>query len=154
MSDGTRGDGGTGQTTVYTTPLSGQYRLEVLHLTIATDGTAGVHTIRVRVIDVTLDQSIMTLDDLNEGAPSQTNTYTYGLGLNASACTLPDGLAVTDALPWTQLKPGSQIIVTPINGNGVEIPGDTIEAVTVFGTLLGGALDAPAPGPLLVASTV
>ena len=141
MSVETAGSGGSGDTKVYTLSAGQTAVLETLTFTVTTDGTAGVHMIRLRLLSPT-GNVVARLDDLNEGGPTQTNFYTYGIGLNASACTLPSGIAVTDALPWTELVPGTQIFVTPITAAGVTIAGDAISAV-----LLHFDRDVPAPAP-------
>lgn len=130
MSLTIRGATGTGFVTVWTVPQTGDYQIETVKFQVDTDGTAGVHMVRVRLVDPVLG-SIATMDDLNAGGPSQQNFYTYGLGLNASACTLPSGLAVTDALPWTGLAPRGTITVSAINDSGVEIPGDAFSEVVI-----------------------
>lgn len=140
MSRQAAGEGGSGSVVVYTFAAGETAMLETLSLTVATDGTAGTHAIRV-ILDIPTVGEVFRGDDLNIGAPNQTNHYTYGLGLNASACTLPDGIGVTDALPWTELPPGSTVTVEAINGTGAEIGGDVISAVLLQ------LSDAAAPAP-------
>jgi hypothetical protein len=121
------GNGGVGQTTVYTFAQGQTSMIETLSFTIVTAAIAGNHMVRVTLSMPTVGV-IARLDDLNLSSPGQTNFYTYGVGLNAAACTLPAGLAVTDALPWTDLLPGSQVIITPISDTGVTLA-DTISDV-------------------------
>lgn len=152
MAEPVLGASGSGFTTVYTTNRSTYYRLELLTFTIVADATAGVHTVRVRLIDTALD-TIAVLADLNEASASGTYRYTFGVGLTASACVLTDGMSVTNALPDTILRPDTAIRVEPINDAGSELAGDAVGNVRLYlRTIAGiGAGDAiPAPGPLLV----
>lgn len=154
MSVTVRGNEGSGETTVYNSPNDRAVTIQTLKFQIDTDGTAGTHTVRVRFVEPTIG-AIFPLDDLNIGGPLQTNYYTYGLGLNASACTVANGMAVTDALPWTELAPGSTITVTPTNGGDTVISGDAISNVVLKVDDGGGAGDDSAvPSPLLVPLTV
>ena len=141
MSRQVAGEGGSGSVTVYTFAAGETAMVESLSFTVATDGTAGTHAIRVK-LDIPTVGVVLRGDDLNIGGPGQTNFYTYALGLNASACTLPDGLAATDALPWTELPPGSTVTVEAINATGVEIAGDAISNVLLQ---LSDAAAAPPP---------
>jgi len=125
-----RGPDGSGQLDAYEVPGGWTVTVQTLAFTVTADGTAGVHRVRVRYIS-SGDVRVATLDDLNESGPGLTTTYTYGLGLNASACTTVDGLAVTDALPWTELSDGAVVRITTIDDNGNEITGDTITAVVL-----------------------
>jgi hypothetical protein len=130
MSITVRGKAGSGETTVYNSPNERAVTVQSIKFQVDTDGTAGTHTVRVRYVEPTIG-AVVTLDDLNLGGPSQTNYYTYGLGLNASACTITDGMAVTDALPWIELAPGSHITVTPTDGTDTVISGDAISNVVL-----------------------
>lgn len=130
MSVTVYGPNGAGTTVAYTAPQGRAVTVETLAFTVDTDGTAGVHSVVVRFID-DASKRIVRLDDLNQAGPSQTNTYTYGLGLNASACTLPDGIAATDALPWTQIKDGATVTITAVDGTGTELTGDSIYGVVL-----------------------
>lgn len=128
MSQQVSGEQGSGEVLVYTLGPGEERTLETIAFTVATDGTAGTHAVRL-LLDVPTVGTIARLDDLNIGGPGQTNFYTYGLGLNASACTLPNGIAVTDALPWTDLPPGATITLRAIDGAGAEIAGDAFSGV-------------------------
>lgn len=130
MSLTVRGQEGSGFVTIYSVPQIYGVQVETVKFQVDTDGTAGTHTVRLRLVDPVLD-SIATLDDFNVGGPGQTNFYTYGLGLNASACVIPSGVAVTDALPWTELAARGSITVSSIDANGTEIPGDTFSEVVI-----------------------
>lgn len=144
MSRPAGGHDGSGSTLVYTLAQAEADTLETLAFTVTTDATAGTHAIRVRLVLPTVG-TVARLDDLNAGGPSQTNFYTYGLGLNASTCTLPDGIAVTDALPRTELRPGAEIWIDPINAAGASIAGDQISAVLL--QFAGAAQEAPVELP-------
>lgn len=128
MSRLVAGESGTGATVVYTLAIGESDQLETLSFQIDTDGTAGTHTARVVLTQPTIGV-VFRGDDFNVGGPGQTNFYTYGLGLNASACTIATGFAVTDALPWTTLLAEATVEVIPINASGVEIAGDRISNV-------------------------
>jgi hypothetical protein len=130
MSITVRGNEGSGETTVYNSPQSRPVTIQSLKFQVVTDATAGVHAVRVRFVEPTID-SVATLDDLNAGGGSETHYYTYGLGLNASACTIADGMAVTDALPWIELAPSSHITITPTDGTDTVISGDAISNVVL-----------------------
>lgn len=145
MSTPVSGEAGSGQVVAYTLGQGEAATLETISFVVATDGTAGVHSVRLSLVLPTIG-TVAQLDDLNEAGPSQTNHYTYGLGLNGSACTLPTGISVTDALPWTELQPGAEIILEAINAAGVEIAGDTFSDVLLQ---FAGSAIAPAPVTLL-----
>jgi hypothetical protein len=130
MSTTVRGNEGSGETTVYNSPQSRPVTIQSLKFQVDTDGTAGTHAVRVRFVEPTIG-AVVALDDLNVGGPSETHYYTYGLGLNASACTIADGMAVTDALPWIELVAGSHITVTPTDGTDTVISGDAISNVSL-----------------------
>jgi len=130
MSVIVQGHPGAGLTTVYNAPSNEAVVVETLKFQIDTDGTAGIHRVRIRLVDPVLD-SFATLDDLNDGGASQTNFYTYGLGLNASACTMATGWAVTDALPWTEMSEGGSLTIMPMDDSGVVISGDQISNVVL-----------------------
>lgn len=153
MSVTVRGKEGSGATTVYNSPNERSVTVQSLKFQVDTDATAGTHTVRVRFVEPTIG-SVVTLDDLNVGGPTQTNYYTYGLGLNASACTITSGMAVTDAFPWIELAPGSQIVVTPTDGTDTVISGDAISNVVLkIGDAAAEGAD-NSPLPLLVPQTV
>lgn len=130
MSQTVYSTGGQGFATIYTAPSGRNTGIETLTFTVTADATAGIHRVRVRFVD-NAGNIVGTFDDQNDSGPSQTTIYTYGLGLNASACTTATGWAVTDALPWTQLGSGYTVTVETINDNGVQVAGDTIEAVVL-----------------------
>lgn len=130
MSLTVRGATGSGFVTIYDVPSIYAVQVESIKFQVDTDATGGAHSVRVRLVDPALG-SIATLDDLNVGGPGQTNYYTYALGLNASACTLPSGLAVTDALPLTELAARGAVTVSAIDDTGTEIPGDAISEVVL-----------------------
>jgi hypothetical protein len=127
--------------------------VQSLKFQVDTDATAGVHAVRVRFVEPTIG-SVVALDDLNAGGGSETHYYTYGLGLNASACTIADGMAVTDALPWIELAPGSQIVVTPTDGTDTVIAGDAISNVSLKISDAGAEGTDNSPMPLLVPEMV
>jgi hypothetical protein len=135
MSDAYRGTAGTGSVVVYTTPRDHLFRLEMLTFTLTTDGTAGVHSATVTFFDNALSAITARLWDWNEGGPSMTLFYTYGIGLKPFNCTVTTGMMIQDALPDTVLAPSTQITVTAVNAAGVTIAGDTISAVVLYGPL-------------------
>jgi hypothetical protein len=135
MSDAYRGTAGTGSVVVYTTPRDHLFRLEMLTFTLTTDGTAGVHSATVTFFDNALSAITARLWDWNEGGPSMTLFYTYGIGLKPFNCTVTSGMIIQDALPDTVLAPSTQITVTAVNAAGVTIAGDTISAVVLYGPL-------------------
>lgn len=128
MSVEVAGQGGSGSTVVYTMPNGYEAMLEVIRFQVVGSASGNGHSVRL-IATSPSGNEIYRLDDLNQGGDSQTNVYTYGLGLNASACTLPSGIAVTDALPWTTLLPQTVIRVVPVDAAGATITGDTISAV-------------------------
>lgn len=130
MSVTVRGTPGSGFVTIYQVPAIYAVQVETVKFQVNTDGTAGTHAVRLRLVDPALG-SLATLDDFNVGGPTQENYYTYGLGLNASACTIPTGVAVTDALPWTDLAASGSITLTAVNDVGVEIPGDSFSEIVI-----------------------
>lgn len=130
MSVTVKGKEGSGATTVYNAPQSRPVTIQTLKFQVDTDATAGTHTVRVRLVDPTIG-SFATLDDLNVGGPSETHYYTFGLGLNASACTTADGMAVTDALPWAELAANGSVVISPTNGTDTVISGDRISNVVL-----------------------
>jgi hypothetical protein len=135
MSDAYRGTAGTGSVVVYTTPRDHLFRLEMLTFTLTTDATAGVHSAVVTFFDNALSAITARLWDWNEGGPTMTLFYTYGIGLKPFNCTVTTGMMIQDALPDTILAPSTQITVTAVNSAGVTIAGDTISAVVLYGPL-------------------
>jgi hypothetical protein len=149
MSVTVRGPDGSGQVEAYEVPGGRTVTVQTLAFTVTADGTAGVHRVRVRYVS-NGGVRIASLDDLNESAAGFVTTYTYGLGLNASACTTVTGLAVTDALPWTELDNGATVQITAIDDNGNEIAGDSITAVVLQVSDPGAEGADNAPMPFLV----
>jgi hypothetical protein len=135
MSDAYRGNAGSGSVVVYTTPRDHLFRLEMLTFTLTTDGTAGVHSAVVTFFDNALSAITARLWDWNEGGPTMTLFYTYGIGLRPFNCTVTTGMMIQDALPDTVLAPSTQITVTAVNSAGVTIAGDAISAVVLYGPL-------------------
>jgi hypothetical protein len=136
VAEAFRGAAGTGSVVVYTVPRAYILRLELLTFTLTTDATAGVHKARVVFTDTALAAVTARLRDLNEGGPSQTLNYTYGIGLAASACVAVTGWDMTDALPDTVLAPQTTITVTPVNDAGTTIAGDALSGVVLYGDLI------------------
>lgn len=151
MSISVSGDSGVGSTRVYNAPAFSDVQIETIRFQIDTDATAGVHMVRIKYGDPS-GGDIASLDDLNAGGPSQTNYYTYGLGLNGSACVLNDGLAATDALPWTTLPANGYVNVSPIDDFGVELQNDVVSAVFLRVTLITDSGASVDTNPLLVPS--
>jgi hypothetical protein len=118
VSDALPGAAGSGSITAYTVPAGYLLRLELLRFTLATDATAGVHKARVTIRDVRSGYVTATLRDLNEGGPSMTLTYTYGIGLDGSACAAVDGWEMTDALPDTVLAPQTTVTLAAVTDAG------------------------------------
>jgi hypothetical protein len=135
MGQAFRGASGSGDVDVYTVPRDHELRLELLTFALITDATAGVHKALVTFTDSTIDQMTALLRDLNEGGPLQTLTYTFGIGLNGSACVAVTGWNMTDALPDTLLAPETVITISAVNDAGVTIGADVITNVTLFGEL-------------------
>lgn len=67
--------------------------------------------------------------------------YTYGIGLRPFNCTVTTGMMIPNNLPDTILNPGTQVTVAAVNTAGVTIAGDTITAVTLYGTLMDEVAD-------------
>lgn len=143
MGEAFRGNTGSGSVVVYTVPRDHALRLELLTFQLVTDATAGVHKAAVTFTDSTIGRFTARLRDLNEGGPSMTLTYTYGIGLNGSACVAVDGWTMTDALPETVLAPETVITVVAVNDSGTTIAGDAIQAVTLFGDMGSTVKDDP-----------
>jgi hypothetical protein len=135
MGAAIRGASGAGSVNVYMVPRDHEFRLELLTFVLATGATAGVHKALVTFTDSQIDQVTAELRDLNEGGPSMTLAYTYGIGLNGSACVAVNGWQMTDALPDTLLAPETIITISAVNDAASVIAGDTITAVTLFGDL-------------------
>lgn len=135
MAEAFSGAAGSGSLTVYTVPRGYTLRLDILTFAVVTDATAGIHKARVTFTDAALGAVTARLRDLNEGGPSMTLRYTYGVGLAASACAAADGWEMTDALPDTVLAPQTAIAISAVTDAGVTIAGDTISAVVLYGDL-------------------
>jgi len=153
MSEAFAGQFGSGSVLVYSVPRDHSLRLELLTFTLTTDGTAGVHSAKVSFRDTTLGAITATLWDWNEGGPTMTLIYTYGIGLKPFNCTVTTGMMIQDALPDTVLAPDTQITVTAVNTSGVTIAGDAISSVVLYGALTDDVVDKPqdtSPNPLLV----
>jgi hypothetical protein len=133
LSQAYTGETGTSPVVVLTTPRDGQFRLEGICFTVLCDGTAGIHKARVTITDPAAKKATYILRDLNEGGANETLIYTYGIGLNASACVTVTGWEVTDALPNTTLYPGTTVTIGMVNDGGTNIAGDTILPVTLYG---------------------
>lgn len=136
MSEAIRGSTGTGTVLAYEVPRGYRLALEMLYFKVVCGAAAGIHKARVTFLDKALDTTTARMRDLNEGGANETLYYTYGLGLNASACVTVDGWEMTDALPYTELSPDTEIHVAMIDDNGNVIAGDTIDPVTLVGTLV------------------
>jgi hypothetical protein len=151
MAEAFRGSAGVGSVLVYTVPRGYILRLELLTFTLTTDATAGIHKARVVLTDTALAAVTARLRDLNEGGPSMTLNYTYGIGLAASACVAVSGWDMTDALPDTVLAPQTTITVTPVNDAGSTIAGDALSGVVLYGDLISeiGGDGSEAAGTLL-----
>jgi hypothetical protein len=150
MSEAFRGASVTGSGTVYTVPRGYILRLELLAFTVTTDATAGIHKVRVVFTDTALAAVTARLRDLNEGGPSMTLNYTYGIGLAASACTAATGWDMTDALPDTVLAPQTTITVTALDDSGATIAGDAVSGVVLYGDLVSEAAADGDGGPVPV----
>jgi hypothetical protein len=135
MGAAIRGASGAGSVNVYTVPRDHEFRLELLTFALITGATAGVHKALVTFTDSQIDQVTAELRDLNEGGPAMTLAYTYGIGLNGSACVAVTGWQMTDALPDTLLAPETVITISAVNDAASVIAGDTITGVTLFGDL-------------------
>jgi hypothetical protein len=135
MGQAIRGAAGTTSVDVYTVPRDHELRLELLTFALITSATAGVHKALVTFTDQQIDFETALLRDLNEGGPMQTLTYTFGIGLNGSACVAVSGWQMTDALPDTILAPETVITVSAVNDSGASMVGDQIAGVTLFGEL-------------------
>lgn len=135
MEQAFAGSGGSGSVTAYTVPRAYTLRLDILTFTVVTDGTAGNHHARVSFTDAKLGSVTARLRDLNDGGASQTLVYTYGVGLEGSACVTATGWEVTDALPMTVLAPLTTITIASVNDAGATISGDAISGVVLYGDL-------------------
>jgi hypothetical protein len=135
------GSSGSGSVTVYTVPRGYELQLELLTFTLTADATAGIHKAKVSFRDAALGAVTARLRDLNEGGPGMTLTYTYGIGLTASACVAISGWEMTDALPLTVLAPQTTITVTAVNDSGATIAGDAISGVVLYGDLVAPEAD-------------
>lgn len=148
MAEAFSGAAGSGSLTVYTVPRAYELRLALLTFTVVTDATAGIHKVRVAFTDAALGAVTARLRDLNEGGPSMTLRYTYGIGLAASACAAADGWEMTDALPDTVLAPQTALTIATVTDAGVVIAGDAITGVVLYGDL--DAIEPETFGPTAV----
>lgn len=135
MAEAFSGASGSGSVVVYRVPRAYSLRLDLLTFAITTDGTAGIHHARVTFTDSALGAVTAVLRDLNEGGPSMTLRYTYGVGLAASACAAASGWEMTDALPETVLAPETTLAVASVNDAGATIAGDAISGAVLYGDL-------------------
>ncbi len=155
MAGAIKGKQITGNGVTYTTPNFARTRIEAICFTLACDATAGIHKAKVAIIDAS-GLVVARLRDLNEGGPTETLAYTYGIGLNASACVTVTGWEMTDALPNTIYAANTDIRLTAVNDAGATIAGDVFSNVVLYGDILpdqGGVLDLT-PQPLLVPTAV
>lgn len=135
MAEAFSGAAGSGSVVVYTVPRGYELQLDLLTFILTADATAGIHKAKVTFTDAALGAITARLRDLNEGGPSMVLTYTYGIGLTASACVAVSGWEMTDALPLTVLAPQTTITVSAVNDSGATIAGDTISGVVLYGDL-------------------
>ena len=149
MSEAFGGTPGSGSVLVYTVPSGISMRLEMLTFTLTTDATAGVHSALVTFTDKNLNAITGRLWDWNEGGPSMTLYYTYGIGLRPFNCKVTTGMMIPNHLPDTVLNPITQITVAAVNAAGATIAGDTITGVVLYGELFGANIDEGPTVPLL-----
>lgn len=149
MSQAFTGTTGSGSVDTFTTPLGSTFVLEGVCFTVTTDGSAGIHKARVTLTDPASHTAVFVLRDLNEGGPSETLVYTYGIGLNSSACVTVTGWEMTNPLPQTELYPGTVVNVAMVDDNGGARSGDAISRVTLYGQPIVAASVATVPLPLL-----
>jgi len=143
----------TGSGVTFTVPLTGQFRLELIHFTYTTDGTAGVHAPMVTYTDPGAAKPTAEIWDWNEAPGNATIYYTFGIGLRPFNCVITTGMRVPVHLPDTLLWPGTTVTLSSINSTGGAIAGDTFTNVTLYGELFEGALSAGSyepTGPLIV----
>lgn len=136
MAETLRGDAGTGSVVVYTVPRAFTLRLELLTFTLVTDATAGVHSAVVVFTDATTGLVTARVWDWNEGGPSMTLYYTYGIGLRPFNCTVTTGMMIPNNLPDTELAPETTITVAAVNSAGSTHAGDAISDVALYGGLV------------------
>jgi hypothetical protein len=86
--------------------------------------------------DVTSGLVTARIWDWNEGGPSMTLYYTYGIGLRPFNCAVTTGMMIPNNLPDTSLGPQTPITVAAVNDAGATIAGDAISAVSLYGELL------------------
>jgi hypothetical protein len=145
MAEAFSGANVAGSGVAYIVPRAYVLRLELLTFTLTTDATAGIHKARVLLTDAALGATTARLRDLNEGGASQTLRYTFGIGLNGSACVTATGWEMTDALPDTVLAPQTTITLTAVTDAGATIAGDVFSSVVLYGDLVGTVADDPVP---------
>ena len=143
----------TGSGVTFTTPREGLFRLELIHFTLTTDATAGVHAPMVTFTDPGTAKPSAEIWDWNEAPANATIYYSFGIGLRPFNCVLTTGMRVPVHLPDTALWPGTTVTLSSINTAGNVISGDTITNVTLYGELFSGTAGGPAdnsPEPILV----
>jgi len=150
MPEAIRGQAGAGSVDVYTVPRDHMLRLELLTFTLTTDATAGVHAPAVIFTDPAVAAVTGRIWDWNEGGPSMTLYYTFGIGLAPFDCTLTTGMLVPVALPDTILAHDTVITVESLNVAGASIAGDQISNVILYGELLDLLSDTPVSLPDLI----
>jgi hypothetical protein len=149
MSQAFTGNTGSGSVDTFTTPLGGTFVLEGICFVVTTDGSAGIHKARVTLTDPASHVPVFVLRDLNEGGPSETLTYTYGIGLNSSACVTVTGWEMTNPLPQTELYPGTVVNIAMVDDNGGARASDAISRVTLYGNPITATTIATVPLPSL-----
>lgn len=135
MAEAFRGAAGSGAFTTYTVPRDYALRLELLTFTLVTDATAGVHSASVAFTDGVTQLVTARIWDWNEGGPSMTLYYTYGIGLRPFNCVVTTGMMIPNNLPDTILAPQTVISLAAVNDAGAAIAGDTITSVALYGDM-------------------
>lgn len=136
MAEAFRGAFGSGSVVVYSVPRAYVLQLDLLTFTLTTDATAGVHSAVVVFTDTVTGLVTARVWDWNEGGPSMTLYYTYGVGLRPFNCTVTTGMMIPNNLPVTTLAPETTITVAAVNSAGATIAGDAISAVALYGELV------------------
>lgn len=135
MAEAFRGAAVTGTGTTYVTPRDGPLTLDLLTFTVATSSAASLHAVQVSIYDPTVAAVVAVLAPSSVAGPSQTVSYTYGVGLHASATRISTGMSVTEPLPVTMLAPQTSIILTAVDAVGATIAGDVFSAVYLYGDI-------------------
>jgi hypothetical protein len=149
VSEAFRGAAGSGSLTVYTVPRAYALRLELLTFTLTTDATVGVHSALVAFTDGVTNLVTARIWDWNEGGPSMTLYYTYGIGLRPFNCTVTTGMMIPNNLPDTLLAPQTAISVSAVHAAGATIAGDAIGSVALYGDLFSTVEDTGEAVPLV-----